>query len=161
MSKTISPVGTVRWIGLRPKRRATMEVVTSAEATTGSGLQGDHKSKRSGGNRQVTFIQAEHLQLVGAMLGKNDIDPGLVRRNVVVEGINLLALRAGRFQIGQALFEGTGRCVPCTRMEENLGEGGLHAMYGHGGITARVLESGAIEVGAKVTFLGGDPPDDG
>ena len=160
MSKTVAPTGTVRWIGLRPKRGQPMTVVDSAMATADTGLEGDHRSRRSGSGRQVTFFQAEHLRVVGELLDQDPIDPSLTRRNVVVEGINLLALRAGRFRIGEALFEGAGPCFPCTRMEENLGVGGLHAMYGHGGINARVLQGGAIQIGAPVTFLGGEPPDE-
>ena len=62
----------------------------------------------------------------------------------MVQGINLLAMKGKRFQIGTALFEYTGECHPCSRMEENLGVGGYNAMRGHGGITARILRSGKI-----------------
>ena len=81
------------------------------------------------------------------------IDPGLLRRNVVVSGINLLALKDRTFRIGDAVLEMTGHCHPCSRMETNLGPGGYNAMRGHGGITARVIEPGTISTGDSVELL--------
>jgi MOSC domain-containing protein YiiM len=101
----------------------------------------------------VTLIQAEHLEIVARLLGKAAIEPALVRRNIVVSGINLLALRSQEFQIGEAVLVGTGNCAPCSRMEEVLGPGGYNAMRGHGGITAAVVQPGVLRVGDSVTWL--------
>jgi MOSC domain-containing protein YiiM len=148
--------GRVEWIGLRPERRAPLASVGEAEAIAGYGLAGDHYASKSNGKRQVTLIQAEHLEAVAKLLDRGDVQPGLVRRNIVVSGINLYALRNGRFRIGDVLLEGSGPCEPCSRMEEVLGEGGYNAMRGHGGITARILEAGALVVGADVTATSAD-----
>ena len=78
------------------------------------------------------------------MLGQGSVDPGLTRRNIVVRGINLLAMKDKQFQIGEVVLEMTGLCHPCSRMEENLGPGGFNAMRGHGGITARVIKGGKV-----------------
>lgn len=143
--------GKVEWIGLRPKKRSALTSVTEAELTTDTGLVGDHYSGRSG-KRHLTLIQAEHLQAIAAMLGKDSVAPETIRRNVVVSGINLLALRGQQFTIGECELEATGLCHPCSRMEANLGTGGYNAMRGHGGITARVLKGGSIRVGDSVGF---------
>jgi MOSC domain-containing protein YiiM len=146
---TLPQVGAVDWIGIRPEKRSALQVMEAVEVTEADGLAGDHYSGRSK-NRQVTLIQAEHLQGVADILGKPSIDPGLTRRNIVVSGVNLLAFADRRFRIGEVILEMTGPCHPCSRMEENLGAGGYNAMRGHGGITACVIKGGKIRKGDTV-----------
>ena len=155
---TLPQSGTVEWIGVRPGRRETPRSVASVTATAGEGLAGDHYGK-PGGDRQVTLIQREHLDAVGSMLGRDTIDPASVRRNVVVRGINLLALKDKRFRVGDAVLEYTGLCAPCSLMEATLGPGGYNAMRGHGGITAAVVESGDIGTGSRVEAIAADGDD--
>jgi MOSC domain-containing protein YiiM len=143
--------GRVEWIGLRPQRRAPVTVVDRVEADTERGLVGDRYAGSSG-KRQVTLIQWEHLPAVASMLGRETVDPGLLRRNIAVSGINLLALKDKHFEIGGAVLEFTDLCHPCSFMEESLGEGGYNAMRGHGGITARVVRSGTVAVGDRLRY---------
>jgi MOSC domain-containing protein YiiM len=145
------PQGVVTYISIRPERREPVKRVSEVAALAERGLQGD-RYRSKGGTRQVTFIQEEHLQSIGSFLSREPVDPALTRRNIVVRGINLLTLKGKRFRVGQALLEYSGECHPCSRMEENLGEGGYNAMRGHGGITARVIESGLIREGDAVTI---------
>lgn len=152
MSKP-TKAGIVEWIGLRAERRAPLKSVTEAEAVPGYGLEGDHFHGQGSGSRQVTLIQGEHLDAVGTFLQGPSADPSLARRNIVVRGINLFSLQDRRFRIGDVVFEHTGPCHPCSRMEENFGPGGYNAMRGHGGITARVIEGGLIRVGDSVDKL--------
>jgi MOSC domain-containing protein YiiM len=153
----IPQVGRLEWIGLRPGYRLPMQVVSSASAETGRGLPGDRYAESPGTKRQVTLIQAEHLPLIAALTGHTSVPPEWLRRNLVVSGINLLALRDRQFRIGDVLLEGTGLCHPCSRMEEVLGAGGYNVMRGHGGITARVLQGGDIRVGDTVVLA--TPPE--
>ncbi len=150
---TSSKAGTVAWIGLRSERRGPLQPVLEAETVPGSGLLGDHLHGQGSGKRQVTLIQGEHLDAVGAFLRNPAADPALARRNIVVRGVNLFSLQDRRFRIGNATFEHSGPCHPCSRMEENFGPGGYNAMRGHGGITARVVERGIIRVGDEVERL--------
>jgi MOSC domain-containing protein YiiM len=144
--------GKVEWIGLRPQKRANMVIVDKVLAIEGKGLEGDHYAGRSG-NRSVTLAQTEHLGVIASLLHKQAVIPEQLRRNIMVSGINLLALKGKRFRIGGALFEMTGACHPCSRMEEILGPGGYNAMRGHGGITVRIIQGGWIALGDRVVML--------
>ncbi len=144
-------VGKIEWIGLRSKKRGAIETVNEVVVDEMTGLAGDHYIGKSR-KRQVTLIQAEHLKVVGSIL-KKEIDPKLTRRNIVVEGINLLSLKDKQFAIGEeVVLEFTGLCHPCSRMETNFGAGGYNAMRGHGGITTKVIKGGVIRVGDEVIF---------
>ena len=147
---TLPQQGVLRWIGLRPARREELSIVDKATLCTDSGLLNDRYAGRSG-KRQVTLIQHEHLQAIAALLHRDHIDPALLRRNLAVSGINLLALKGKQFKIGHATLEFTGLCHPCSRMEELFGAGGYNAMRGHGGITARVVAGGDIALDDAVT----------
>ena len=147
--------GKVEWIGIRPKRRMPPVAVSEVEAVAGIGLAGDHYASKTNGKRQVTLIQLEHLEVVARLLGKPEVRAEWVRRNLLVSGINLHALRDRRFRVGAVLLEGAGNCEPCSRMEEALGIGGYNAMRGHGGIVCRILEGGTIRLGDAIRP--GDP----
>ena len=149
IARTAAP-GTIRWLGVRPARRAPVRSVEHAFLDL-SGLDGDHRARP--GKRAVTLIQWEHLPVIAALAAHADVDPALLRRNIAVAGLNLLGLRKRRFRIGEAVLEGSGLCAPCSRMEEVLGHGGYAAMRGHGGITAAVIEPGEVSLGADVVAM--------
>lgn len=149
---SVPRVGKVEWIGVRPARREPVIVVDSVEAREGRGLTGDRFRGGASSKRQVTLIQSEHLPVIAQLLGRDVVEASLLRRNIVVSGINLLSLNGAKFTIGDVLMEGTGPCHPCSRMEETFGPGGYSAVRGHGGITARVLSGGVIHIGDAVSF---------
>jgi MOSC domain-containing protein YiiM len=153
---TLPQIGRLEWIGLRPAHRAPIQVVREVQAIADHGLAGDRTAERAGGKRQVTLIQAEHLPAIAAMSGHAGLVPEWLRRNLVVSGINLLALKKRQFTIGHVMLEHTGPCEPCSQMEDVLGPGGYNAMRGHGGITAVVLTDGVLRVGDPVHLMAGN-----
>ncbi len=146
MTARHAQAGRIEAILLRPARLAPPEPV--AEAQLGpAGLDGDQARR---GKRALTLIQAEHLPVIAALAGLERVSPQTLRRNLVVSGLNLAALRGRRLRLGAAEIEITGPCAPCSRMEAALGHGGYTAMRGHGGWCARVLVPGLIAVGDGV-----------
>ena len=157
-----SAEGRIEAIVLRPARGQLAQQVTEAMAEPGRGLLGDRRSGTpridpAARKRELTLIQAEHLPLLAQWCDQATLDPTRLRRNLVVSGLNLLALRspfAGlrlTWQLGESVtLEVTGPCDPCSRMEQELGVGGYNAMRGHGGVTARLLSGGLIRVGDRV-----------
>ena len=141
--------GVVAWIGTRPERRAEMRAEASAWLEAGKGLVGDRYGSPDGA-RQVTLVQAESLVTIGSHLGRDNVRPQDLRRNIVVRGINLLALKGRRFRVGGICLETSGECHPCSRLEETLGPGGYNAVRGLGGITARIIQGGPIQLGDLV-----------
>lgn len=151
--KDLKP-GKLEWIGVRPARKAPMQLVRHVEAVKDFGLNGDRRCDGSpGSGRQVTLINREHIEVIQKMLGLEELDPELLRRNLVVSGINLLALRHQRFRIGDAIFEAGAHCHPCLRMEQALGPGAVAAMLGHGGVCAKIIQGGTIAIGDSVEKL--------
>ncbi len=150
LMQRFSKPGVVAAISVRPGRMEPAIVLDHVHAIEKKGLEGD---RSKGGNRQVTFIQKEHIAAVASFLGKSSLEFTVTRRNILVEGINLLSLKGKQFQIGEAILEYSGECHPCSRMEEALGEGGYNAMRGHGGITAKIIKSGMISKGNAVRVV--------
>ena len=162
--------GRLEALFLRPARRTAVLPVQSVQAVAGLGLAGDRSAANraptgSGSKRQVTLIQAEHLSVIAALAGLPEVNAAFLRRNVLVSGLNLLAAKSlfknqpMVLRIGGAVLEVTGPCEPCSRMEELLGPGGYNAMRGHGGLTARVLEGGLMQVGDTVSCEVAPEPD--
>jgi MOSC domain-containing protein YiiM len=149
--------GRIEAIVVRGSPRDPARRVERTQALAGIGLADDRLGQRGEAElstRQVTLIQAEHLAVIAQLARVAQVDPVGLRRNLVVSGINLLALKTARLRIGDAVvLEIIGPCQPCSRMEEAIGPGGYAAMRGHGGMTARVIEGGPIAVGDAVAAV--------
>lgn len=145
---------------LRPAKGAPTVEADTVQVLAGRGLDGDRAAQRppsGSGKRHITLIQAEHLPVIAAFMRMTQVDPRVLRRNLVVSGLNLLAARAlfknepMALHLGdEVVLEITGPCEPCSRMEALLGPGGYNAMRGHGGMNARVVQGGLLRVGDAV-----------
>lgn len=162
ISQIMPQLGKLEAIIVRPARRAPTIEVAQTEAITGVGLQDDRRGLEHDplsnkiSNRQVTLIQAEHVDVIAKLMRIPVLDASLLRRNLVVSGINLLAIKplfkhqTHYLHIGDVVLEITGICAPCSRMEEILGAGGYNAMRGHGGVNAKIIKGGLLAKGDAV-----------
>ncbi len=146
LTARIAQPGRLQWIGLRPTRLAEMQVADTATVSM-SGLEGDHARP---GKRAITLIQAEHLPVIASLAGRAEVSAVLLRRNLVISGLNLGAFRNRCLSIGEVHLRLTGPCAPCSRMEKALGPGGYTAMRGHGGWCAEIMQAGVINLGDRV-----------
>ena len=104
-----SQSGTVRWIGTRPAKKAELISTDYILLNPEFGLEGDHYAGRTG-KRQVTLIQSEHFPVIASMMKMEDIKPEQLRRNIVISGLNLLALKISHFN-WEMLYWNTRVCV--------------------------------------------------
>ena len=145
--------GRVEWIGVRSYKGSEIEEKSYIEAVYERGLVGDKAGQRPGSKRQVTLFQAEYLKVIDSLLPDKNLTYANLRRNIVISGINLNALKDCQLKVGEATLEISGFCHPCSKLESQLGYGVFNALRGHGGLTAKVAESGLITVNDSVHVL--------
>ena len=94
----------------------------------------------------MLFASAEHLNALGVAYGR-------IRENFTIEGDDVHRWPIGqRVRIGDAEFEITMVCDPCSRMDEI--RPGLQAeLDGRRGMLARVLKTGEVAAGDAVELL--------
>jgi len=111
---------------------------------TGVGLEGD-KHAVAVSDRQVLLADKEALDAVG-------VEPGTIKENLTVEGINVMELPVGsRLHLGaSAVLEITRICEPCFRMDE-IRQGLRQELEGRRGMVSRVVQGGSIRVGDSIT----------
>jgi MOSC domain-containing protein YiiM len=96
--------------------------------------------------REVLLVSREHLDAVG-------VEPGAIRENVTVEGVDVHTLGLGQqLRLGGALLEITMVCDPCHRMDE-LRPGLRAELDGRRGMLAHVVEGGEIALGDSVEIV--------
>ncbi len=129
----------------QPSGRAPVVELEVADLVEGKGIVGDRffgwKDNYAG---QVTFFSLEVHAAVCAQLGVGDRGPDVYRRNLVVAGVDLMALMGREFELQGVRFMGMVEAKPCYWMDEALAPGAEEALRGCGGLRARVLTSGQL-----------------
>ncbi len=144
---------TGRLIGIawKEKPRQPMREAVHAVITPTAGLAGDFRG--APGDRQVTIVFAEDWAEACASL--RAARPWTIRRaNLLVEGLPNPRAAGGTMVIGGVELAITGETKPCSNMDRQWP--GLTAALEpgwRGGLTARVLNGGAVQVGDAVQLL--------
>lgn len=161
-----------------PKMGAPMESHQSIQAIAEVGLDGDRYALRMGAysegrtgkqgripdsDRQVSIIALHGIAEANAMLADKGIEPfspAETRRNLVVDNVSFEQMNnlvGQRFLVGDIEMEGVELCTPCTRPaivngRKQNGKDFEEAFENKGGIRARVLNDGTIDIDSEVTF---------
>ncbi len=125
--------------------------VAEAELVASKGLVGDRFFETSRPDSAVTFFAHEVIERLADELDLPLLDPIVLRRNVVIEGVDLNALRGHEFEIvsGDACvrFCGAGESYPCRWMNAAVVPGAMGWLKGRGGLRCRVLSDGMLRRG--------------
>lgn len=102
----------------------------------------------------MTVLAAESVEALAAELGAGPLDPLLTRRNVVLRGAEVEALRGQMFSLdcgeGEVLLQGGRPANPCAWLDTVLTAGAHRGMRGRGGIRCAPLSDGVLRLGPAV-----------
>jgi len=133
--------GTVRALFLKPGKKAA-PVAQDVVRVGATGFEGDFHAGTAN-RRQVLILSKDVLAEFG-------LEPGSLHENMVVDGIDVMALPAGRqLRVGETILEVTLPCEPCIQMDR-IRNGLRKALDGKRGMFARVVNPGTIRVGDVV-----------
>ena len=127
-----------------------MALAESITLTPENGVIGDHGTSK---NRQVTLL--DEANWVAACEEISAELPWTTRRaNILVQGLDLPKLVDQRVRVGTALVEVIGEVDPCYVMD--AAQHGLKDALKpdwRGGVYARVIESGIVASGDKISQI--------
>ena len=135
----------------------SMRLASEIEAITDIGLANDRYALGSGHWRatdgcQVTLVSSEAIARAERK-AKLDLPPGWHRRNLVVSGIDLDAVRRHIVCIGSARFTFHRLRPPCGYLDRITGTGAARTLRQAGGVGLRVQQGGTISVGDPVELV--------
>jgi MOSC domain-containing protein YiiM len=126
-----------------------LEEVDEIECVAGHGIRGDRfYDYRDDYKGQITFFSLEVFERLRAAFPQIDKSPGVLRRNVIVSGVDLNSLIRQEFELQGLRFRGTAHCKPCFWLDTAFARGAEKALAGHGGLRAQILTSGRLKTGA-------------
>jgi len=96
---------------------------------------------------QITFFDWAVFDELKGHYPDKEFPPSAMRRNVLVEGLDLNALIVEEFELQGIRFSGAQHCAPCYWMDQAVGPGAETFLKGRGGLRARILTDGKLTTG--------------
>ena len=128
--------------------------VREMECVAGRGIRGDrfydYKDNYKG---QITFFSHDVFEALSAAFPHVQKRVAVLRRNVIVSGVNLNSLIGEEFELQGIRFLGTAHCRPCYWLDQAYAPGAEAWLKGNGGVRAQILTSGTLRVGAAELVL--------
>jgi MOSC domain-containing protein YiiM len=125
------------------------------ECVAGHGIRGDRFfDYRDNYKGQITLFSREVFDLMSGTFGLMNKSPGVLRRNLIVSGIELNELIGADFTVQGVQFRGTAHCKPCYWMNTAVAPGAEEFLANRGGLRARILSDGRVRLGeAQLAIL--------
>jgi MOSC domain-containing protein YiiM len=138
-----------------PRDAVGRELHGSVELRAGLGIVGDRFfGARAHVSASVTVMAIESLEQVAAALGTPPLDPADTRRNIIVRGLPIDALRGATLSIdagsGPVLLRVNRPANPCAWMDVALADGAFKALRKRGGMRCEPISSGRLSVGTAL-----------
>jgi len=128
--------------------------VRRVECVAGRGIRGDRFfDYRANYKGQITFFSQEIFDRLSAAFPHVQKSAGVLRRNVIVSGVDLNALIGEAFELHGVRFLGTAHCKPCYWLDAAFAPGTEVWLKGNGGLRAQILTSGRLKTGAAELVL--------
>jgi MOSC domain-containing protein YiiM len=125
------------------------------EVRAGHGIAGDRYAGRAAHrDAAVTVLAVEAVEALAAELAVPTPDPALARRNVVLRGAEVEALRGHTFSLdcgeGAVVLGGGRPANPCAWLDVALVRGAHRGMRGRAGVRCAALSDGVLRLGPAV-----------
>ena len=101
-----------------------LEEVERIECVAGHGIRGDRfYDYQRDYQGQITFFSEEIFEGLRAAFPQVQKSPGVLRRNVIVAGVDLHALIGETFELQGVRLLGTAHCKPCYWLDQAFAPG--------------------------------------
>jgi len=129
----------------QPPGDAPVLEMDQVECVAGHGIRKDRffdfKENYKG---QITFFSQEIYEDLCRDLKVYDKPSAVLRRNVIIAGVDLAQWLDAEFELQGIRFRGMGECKPCHWMDQAFAPGAECALQGRGGLRAAILTDGVL-----------------